>query len=90
MQAKAGLPITAHSVMEELLIYLCNEEASALIELSGGIIGTEDSDDTGSAEWVFDLFGDMDIISFLYSDIPLAPSHQYHFSRWEDQQFYTD
>jgi len=90
MQAKAGLPITAHSVMEELLIYLCNEEASALIELSGGIIGTEDSDDTGSAEWIFDLFGDMDIISFLYSDMPLAPSHPYHFSRWEDQQFYTD
>ncbi len=36
-RAKYGHPMTAHSVMEELLLYLCNEEATALIGLSSGI-----------------------------------------------------
>lgn len=80
-RAKSGFPVKAHSVMEELVIYLCNEEASALIELSGGISGSED--------WVFDLFGDMDIISFLYSNTYLNSDHPYHFFHWGDWQFYT-
>lgn len=88
MRAKNNLPMTAHSVMEELLIYLCSEEASALIELNDGFYGIEDSDATG--EWIFDLFGDMDIISSLYSNEYLNPDHPYHFSHWSEQQFYTD
>lgn len=32
-KAKLGIPMVAHSVMEELIIYLCNEEAEALIEV---------------------------------------------------------
>lgn len=90
MRAKSDLPMTAHCVMEELLIYLCNEEASALIELSGGIYGIEDSDAVNLKEWVFDLFDDIDIISFLYSNIYLNSDHPYHFSHWTDQQFYTN
>ena len=88
--AKNGLTMTAHSVMEELLLYLCYEEASVLVELSGGISGLEDEDDGDFEEWVFDLFDDMDIISFLYSDVYLDSDDLYHFSRWGDQQFYTD
>ena len=90
MCAKNGLPLTAHSVMEELLLYLCYEEGTALFELSGGIIGLEDEEDADCEEWVFDLFDDMDIISFLYSAVYLDSDHPYHFSRWGDQQFYTD
>lgn len=90
MRAKSNAPMTAHCVMEELLIYLCNEEASALIELSDGVCGIEDGDAADSEEWVFDLFGDMDIISFLYSNIYLDSDHPYHFSHWADQQFYTE
>lgn len=86
--AKNGLAMTAHSVMEELLLYLCYEEASALVELSGGISGLED--EGYFEEWVFDLFDDMDIISFLYSDVYVDSDDPYHFSRWGDQQFYTD
>lgn len=89
-RAKNGLPMTAHSVMEELLIYLCNEEATALIELSGGFRGMEDSDNVYFDEWVFDLFDDMDIISCLYSNVYLDPDHSYHFSHWMDQQFYIE
>ena len=89
-RAKNGLPMTAHSVMEELLIYLCNEEASALIELSGGLFVMEDGDAADPEEWVFDLFDDMDIISSLYSNVYLDPDHPYHFSHWSEQQFYID
>lgn len=89
MRAKSNLPMTAHSVMEELIIYLCSEEAAALIELSDGICEDENGNVVDSKEWVFDLFGDMDIISFLYSDIYLDSDHPYHFSHWADKQFYT-
>lgn len=87
--AKYGHRMTAHSVMEDLLLYLCNEEATALIELSSGINRFED-DDAASEEWVFDLLGDADIVSFLYADVYLNSDHPYHFLHWNDQQFYTE
>ena len=40
--------------------------------------------------WMFDLFGDMDLISFLYSNKYLDSDHPYHFSHWSEQQFYTN
>jgi transcriptional regulator with XRE-family HTH domain len=87
--AKSGRPMTAHSVMEELLLYLCNEEATALLELNSEIDGLGDNEEsTYSEDWVFDLFDDMDIISCLYSDVYLDSDHSYHFSHWDDQQFY--
>lgn len=88
MRAQSNLPMTAHSVMEELLLYLCNKEAAALMELSDGIYALEDSDTMDSDEWVFGLLDDMDIITFLYSDIYLTADHPYHFSHWTDQQIY--
>lgn len=90
MRAKRGLPMTAHSVVEELLLYLCYEESSVLIELSGGIREIDNSDTADSEEWIFDLFDDMDIITLLYSNVHLDTDHPYHFSHWADQQFYTD
>ena len=61
-----------------------------MIELSNGSDESEDEEDIYTEEWVFDLFDDMDIISFLYSDVYLAPDHLYHFSHWNDQQFYME
>ncbi len=91
MRAKLGAPIVAHSVMEELTIYLCSEEASALIELGTDVDELEKYQDLGGyKDWVFDLFDDMDIITFLYSDEYLEEDHPYHFSHWSDQQFYID
>lgn len=88
-RAKYGYPMTAHSVMEKLLLYLCNEEASMLIELNDEINRFED-DDTASEEWVFDLLGDSYILSWLYADMYLDAEHPYHFFHWNDQQFYTE
>lgn len=59
-----------------------------MIELSGGIDDAEE--DISAEEWVFDLFDDMDIISFLYSDVYLDSEHPYHFCHWNDQQFYME
>ena len=82
-RAKLGYSMKAHSVMEELLIYLCNEEASILMK-------PYDVNNVPDEEWVFDLFDDMDIITFLYSNMYLSPDHLYHFSHWNDQVFYKD
>ena len=38
--------------------------------------------DAYAEEWVFDLFDDMDIITFLYSDVYLNQEHPYHFYRF--------
>lgn len=89
MRAQNGMSMTAHSVLEELILYCCCEEASVLIELSGGP-GQSESFDKGEVEdWVFDLFDDEDIITFLYSNVYLEEGHPYHFSNWTRQQFYV-
>ena len=79
----------AHSVMEELIIYLCDQEAQALIEVGAGADTSMDDEELYDAEdWVFDLFDDMDLITHLYSDEYLPEDHPFHFNQWGDQQFY--
>lgn len=90
-RAKHGIPITAHSILEELIIYLCNEEAQALIEIGAGADDLIDDEHLDNSEdWVFDMFDDMDIITFLYSNMYLTEDHPFHFKHWSDQQFYMD
>ena len=43
-----------------------------------------------SEDWVFDMFGDMDIVTYLYSNEYLAEDHPFRFGHWNDQQFYMD
>jgi len=87
-RAKNGLPMTAHSVIEELILYLCSEDAFVLIELSNGVKELKTDDITDFKEWVFDLFDDTDIILFLYSNMYLSTDNSYHFSHWFDKLFY--
>ena len=45
---------------------------------------------TGWDEWAFDIFDDMDVVTYLYSDLCiLDPSDTYHFDNWFEQQFYV-
>ena len=88
-RAEAGLSMMAQSVMEELLIYLCNEEAKVLIELYGMINDFDDEALTYEDDWLFDLFDDMDIVTFLYSNVYITPDHSYHYIHWDEPQFYT-
>lgn len=90
-QAKHGKPIIAHSILEELIIYLCNEEAQAFIEIGAGADELIDNEHlNNSKDWVFDMFDDMDIITFLYSNVYLTEDHPFHFEYWSDQQFYMN
>jgi DNA-binding XRE family transcriptional regulator len=87
--APIGSQIIAHSVMEELALYLIMEESQFLME---GIASDMESDDMESygnwASWAFDIFDDMDIVTFLYSGEYLDNSHPYHFEHWMAAQFY--
>jgi len=79
----------AHSVMEELLVYLCNEEGKAFVELCTGLdLNGEQAKNDRLDEWPFELFDDMDIVTWLYSDFYLTDDHNYSFCHWFDQQFY--
>lgn len=88
--AKRNLPIIAHSVLEELALFLISRESEFLLECmkSEGKISEEEYD-TGE-DWAFDLFGDMDIVTWLYSDIYLTEENEYHFTHWLEQQFFCE
>ena len=89
-RASRGLEMRAHSVMEELIFYLCNEETNVIFELSGGIKGLKDDKSVSYRDWVFDLFDDIDIITYLYSDSYIDSDNPYHFDHWSVLQFYQD
>jgi len=83
--------LLAHSVIDELVLYLVVEEARLLIEELDFINVTDDDEEeyTDWASWPFDIFDDVDLIMFLYSDqFTLTPDDQYHFDHWFEQQFY--
>ena len=78
----------AHSVMEELAIYLFSKTAEFLMECmapemeSCGITGLDTWE-----HWMFDLFDDMDVVTYLYSGDCLSQNHSYHFDHWKEEQF---
>lgn len=79
----------AHSVMQELAVYLFMEESKFLMECMNpeieacGVSGLDMRD-----EWAFDLFEDMDVVTCLYSGYYLTPDHIYHFDHWAEYQFH--
>lgn len=87
--ARYNHPVLAHSVIQELLIYLFMEASKFLMESmqqemeDSGVSGLDQLDD-----WVFDLFEDMDIVTYLYSDHYLTSDDAYHFDHWADEQFF--
>ena len=106
--------IIAHSVIEELVLYLIVEESRFLMEEMDFDINTNvdsvdndyEDEDKGEDEyeveytdedyyahwdeWAFDIFDDMDVVTWLYTDIfELTPGDTYHFDNWFKQQFYV-
>lgn len=94
-QAAGGNLFVAHTVAEELILYLVMEESEFLME---SILPDLEQAETDSSEryfdaatwadWPFDLFDDMDIVTFLYSGHYLDKGHPYHFNHWQEAQFY--
>lgn len=81
--AHSGAQIIAHSVFDELTLYLIVEESRLLLE-------EDDSLDDDWDEWIYNLFEDMDLITFLFSDEYLTDTHPYHFVQWMENQFFMD
>jgi transcriptional regulator with XRE-family HTH domain len=79
--AHDGLPMAAHNVLEELILYLCNEETKALPKLYPESEETWAADD--DEDWVFNLFQDKNIVTWLYSDLYVDESNVYHISHWD-------
>ncbi len=75
----------AHTVLEELIIYLCVEESCFLKE-ERLVKMTEDVGDWD--EWIYELFEDQDMNMFLYSDWYVEKDSPYHFDHWLDHQFW--
>lgn len=87
--ANGNVPLAAHSVLQELALYLIIEEAEFLMECMSQDMeeyGIEDVDTW--KDWIFDFFGDMDIVTFLYSDWFLTCDDTYHYEHWMEEQFY--
>ena len=81
--------LIAHRVIDELILYLIEERSEFLMEEMESDFDSEEEDNTDWRGWSFDIFDDMDIISYLYSDLDsLPPSDSYHFDNWFKQQFY--
>jgi transcriptional regulator with XRE-family HTH domain len=91
--APRATKMQAHSVAEELVLYLIVEKSRMLMDeiVSAVEISCDEHDYESWDEWAFDLFDDMDIATFLYSDlILLTPGDTYHFDNWFVQQFYLN
>ena len=108
MRVMDGLSIIAHSVAQELIIYISNEMGKVTIEsdenvkkiiaengsfydnLSSDIENEElDKKKLYNEDWVFDLFGDADVLSELYSGRAVAKGNSYHIKHWFDEQFFA-
>lgn len=89
--ARNGNYFLAHSVLQELVIYMFMCESSFLMDCmhvemeNCGIGGLDMIED-----WAFEMFDDMDIVTFLYSNEYLTEESIYHFNHWATPQFYTD
>ena len=61
----------AHSVLDELVLYLVMEESRDLMEeMKFDSDPDYDEDEYFSwSEWAFDIFDDMDIVTLLYADV---------------------
>ena len=71
--AQSGLPSESTQCGRRAAGHFREQEASASIELSGKFY--EIGDET-SGDWIFDLFGDSDLLQFLYSGMYLEPTTQ--------------
>lgn len=79
--AQMGNEIIAHTVLEEMVLYLIVEEAEFLLD--EGIV-----DEKEWGKWIYDIFGDMDIVSCLFSERYIDEDNIYHFRHWKEKQFY--
>lgn len=80
-RVKHGTDLFAGSVMEEVALFLIVEEASIMLEME------LDVDREEWTEWIYDVFTDADVLTWLYSDFYVKKGNPYHFDHWLENQF---
>ncbi|MBQ8209620.1 MAG: helix-turn-helix transcriptional regulator [Clostridia bacterium] len=89
--ARSGNYFLAHSVLQELVIYMFMQESVFLMDCmfvdmeNYGVSGLDMVED-----WAFEIFDDMDIVTNLYSNMYLTEENIYHFNHWAASQFHMD
>ncbi len=90
-RAKSGEKIILNTVLEEIVLYMCGEKADYFIESNHICFDFNGVEDTEYyKDWIYDLMSDDDVCTFLYSDIAVDEDHTYHFSHWNEKQFFMD
>lgn len=88
--AKNSGSFIAHTVLDEIILYNIMNESEFLMKNS--VIPNLPLEQTkeffGWDSWAFDLFDDMDVVTFLYSDNYLTEDNPYHFNNWLKPQFF--
>ena len=49
-----------------------------------------DACDSDPEKWLWEILDDLDSVTYLSSGIELCPNEAYHFSHWDEPQFYID
>lgn len=79
--------VYAHTVMEEILLYLIMEYSDVMMDVYGF---SEADDEEGVLNvWAFNVMDDMDVVTWLYCGNYIDENHSYHFNNWMKQQFYV-
>lgn len=81
--------VVAHSVLEEVALFLIFGQAELLADIDPEFFETEE--DVDWREWLGGILGDLDVEFFLFtSGWALTRRMSYHFDHWDEMQFYTD
>lgn len=79
--------LVAHTVLEELALYLIFGQADLLGDTDPILFDDEDDD---WREWLTRILGDLDVEFLLFtSGWVLTPDFAYHFDHWDERQFYA-
>ncbi|MGY3517728.1 helix-turn-helix domain-containing protein [Micromonospora sp. PTRAS2] len=78
--------LVAHTVLEELALYLIFGYAEVLADMETTVFDDETDD---WRDWLAGILGDLDVEFLLFtSGVMLTPDAAYHFDNWDKPQFY--
>jgi len=77
--------LEAHTVLEEIALYLIFGEAESLADIGPEFSGAENQ----WLDWLGEMLSDLDVEYYLFSSAEVvAPGFTYHFDRWDEEQFW--
>lgn len=90
-KAVNGTDFVAHKPIEEILLKAIVESSEILMEeifldLPESEFELIDRWD----DWIYEMFGDIDVITFLYSDLGIGLPDEYNFNNWFKDLFYMN